>query len=176
MWADSDPILPLETGEKFAASLGGSLAHVIRDAGHFLQEDAGAEIGARIVEWLDSVGVGRRASARGCPVEALDVRRGADGPRTARTDARRPPAPSLARLRPAPSPLRRDPTRKMLRTRRPPTGRATSPGTQAEDVARAPAQAGSRNIFRVAGGTTGGQGLGEPAARRVRKGRPHRPA
>jgi hypothetical protein len=28
---------------------------VIGDAGHFLQEDAGAEIGARIVEWLDSL-------------------------------------------------------------------------------------------------------------------------
>jgi haloalkane dehalogenase len=55
MWADSDPILPLATGEKFAAALGGSLTHVIHDAGHFLQEDAGAEIGARIVEWLDSL-------------------------------------------------------------------------------------------------------------------------
>ena len=55
MWADSDPVLPLETGQRFAAALGGKLAHVIGDAGHFLQEDAGAEIGARIVEWLDSL-------------------------------------------------------------------------------------------------------------------------
>ncbi len=55
MWADSDPVLPLETGRRFAAALGGELAHVIGDAGHFLQEDAGAEIGARIVEWLDSL-------------------------------------------------------------------------------------------------------------------------
>jgi haloalkane dehalogenase len=55
MWADSDPILPVSTGEKFAAALGGSLTHVIHDAGHFLQEDAGPEIGARIVEWLDSL-------------------------------------------------------------------------------------------------------------------------
>jgi haloalkane dehalogenase len=55
MWADSDPVLPLETGRRFATALGGELAHVIGDAGHFLQEDAGAEIGARIVEWLDSL-------------------------------------------------------------------------------------------------------------------------
>jgi haloalkane dehalogenase len=55
MWADADPVLPLETGRRFAAALGGDLAHVIADAGHFLQEDAGAEIGARIVEWLDSL-------------------------------------------------------------------------------------------------------------------------
>jgi haloalkane dehalogenase len=54
MWADSDPVIPLETGRRFAAALGGELAHVIGDAGHFLQEDAGAEIGARIVDWLDS--------------------------------------------------------------------------------------------------------------------------
>jgi haloalkane dehalogenase len=55
MWADADPVLPLETGRRFAAALGGDLAHVIADAGHFLQEDAGAEIGARIVEWLDAL-------------------------------------------------------------------------------------------------------------------------
>jgi haloalkane dehalogenase len=55
MWADSDPVLPLETGRHFAASLGGELAHVIGGAGHFLQEDAGAEIGARIVDWLASL-------------------------------------------------------------------------------------------------------------------------
>ncbi len=55
MWADADPVLPLETGRRFAAALGGDLAHVIADAGHFLQEDAGAEVGARIVEWLDAL-------------------------------------------------------------------------------------------------------------------------
>jgi haloalkane dehalogenase len=55
MWAASDPVLPLETGRRFAAALNGRLSHVIADAGHFLQEDAGAEIGARIVEWLDSL-------------------------------------------------------------------------------------------------------------------------
>jgi haloalkane dehalogenase len=52
LWADSDPVLPLETGRRFAAALGGELAHVIADAGHFLQEDAGAQVGALIADWL----------------------------------------------------------------------------------------------------------------------------
>ncbi len=52
MWADSDPVLPIETGRRFAAALGGELAHVIADAGHFLQEDAGPQIGALIADWL----------------------------------------------------------------------------------------------------------------------------
>jgi haloalkane dehalogenase len=56
LWADSDPVLPLDTGRRFAAALGGEIDHVIADAGHFLQEDAGAEIGARIVDWLGSDG------------------------------------------------------------------------------------------------------------------------
>jgi len=54
LWADSDPVLPLETGRRFASALGGELAHVIENAGHFLQEDAGPEIGALIADWLGS--------------------------------------------------------------------------------------------------------------------------
>ena len=54
LWADSDPVLPLDTGRRFAAALGGELAHVIADAGHFLQEDAGPQIGALIADWLRS--------------------------------------------------------------------------------------------------------------------------
>jgi haloalkane dehalogenase len=54
LWADSDPILPLETGRRFAAAMGGELAHVIAGAGHFLQEDAGPQIGALIADWLRS--------------------------------------------------------------------------------------------------------------------------
>ncbi|MGZ4169288.1 MAG: alpha/beta fold hydrolase, partial [Solirubrobacteraceae bacterium] len=54
LWADSDPVLPLETGRRFAAALGGELAHVISDAGHFLQEDAGPQIGELIADWLRS--------------------------------------------------------------------------------------------------------------------------
>jgi haloalkane dehalogenase len=52
LWADSDPVLPLDTGERFAAAIGGEIAHVIKDASHFLQEDAGPEIGGLIANWL----------------------------------------------------------------------------------------------------------------------------
>jgi haloalkane dehalogenase len=52
LWADSDPILSLETGRRFAAALGGEIDHVIAGASHFLQEDAGAEIGRLIADWL----------------------------------------------------------------------------------------------------------------------------
>jgi haloalkane dehalogenase len=54
LWADSDPVLPLETGRRFAGVLGTDVAHVIADASHFLQEDAGPEIGRLIAEWLAS--------------------------------------------------------------------------------------------------------------------------
>jgi haloalkane dehalogenase len=54
LWADSDPVLPLETGERFAAALGAQIDHVIEDAGHFLQEDAGPQIGGLIADWLRS--------------------------------------------------------------------------------------------------------------------------
>jgi haloalkane dehalogenase len=54
LWADSDPVLPLATGERLAAALGSELAHVIADASHFLQEDAGPEIGRLIADWLQS--------------------------------------------------------------------------------------------------------------------------
>jgi pimeloyl-ACP methyl ester carboxylesterase len=45
-------VLPVETGERFAAALGAEIDHVIRDASHFLQEDAGPEIGRLIAGWL----------------------------------------------------------------------------------------------------------------------------
>ena len=54
LWADSDPVLSLETGERFAQALGTTVDHVIADAGHFLQEDQGPEIGRLIAEWLKS--------------------------------------------------------------------------------------------------------------------------
>ena len=54
LWADSDPVLPLETGRRFAAALGGKIDHVIAGASHFLQEDAGPEIGSLIASWLRS--------------------------------------------------------------------------------------------------------------------------
>lgn len=45
-------MLPLETGRCFAQALGTEVAHVIPEAGHFLQEDAGPQIGALIADWL----------------------------------------------------------------------------------------------------------------------------
>jgi haloalkane dehalogenase len=54
LWADSDPVLPLQTGERLARALGTEIDHVIADAGHFLQEDAGVEIGGLISDWLRS--------------------------------------------------------------------------------------------------------------------------
>ena len=54
LWADSDPVLTLQTGERFAAALGTELDHVIADASHFLQEDQGPEIGRLIADWLGS--------------------------------------------------------------------------------------------------------------------------
>jgi haloalkane dehalogenase len=52
LWADSDPVLPLRTGHRFAEALGTSVDHVIEGAGHFLQEDAGPQIGGLIADWL----------------------------------------------------------------------------------------------------------------------------
>jgi haloalkane dehalogenase len=54
LWADSDPVLPLRTGERFAEALGTQIDHVVAEAGHFLQEDAGVEIGGLISDWLTS--------------------------------------------------------------------------------------------------------------------------
>ncbi len=54
LWADSDPVLPLDVGRRFAAALGTEVHHEIADASHFLQEDAGAVIGALIADWLGS--------------------------------------------------------------------------------------------------------------------------
>jgi haloalkane dehalogenase len=53
IWADSDPVLPLGVAERFAAAIGTEVHHTV-DASHFLQEDAGPEIGRLIAEWLQS--------------------------------------------------------------------------------------------------------------------------
>jgi pimeloyl-ACP methyl ester carboxylesterase len=39
-------------GERFAAALGTDVHHWIPEAGHFLQEDAGAAIGGHVARWL----------------------------------------------------------------------------------------------------------------------------
>ncbi|HEV7918096.1 MAG TPA: haloalkane dehalogenase [Solirubrobacterales bacterium] len=53
LWADKDPVLPVKLGEAFAARIDAAPPAIIEDAGHFLQEDAGEEIGRRLVDWLD---------------------------------------------------------------------------------------------------------------------------
>ena len=54
LWADSDPILPLSTGRRFAEAIGHDpdAIVVVENASHFLQEDAGEEIGQHIARWL----------------------------------------------------------------------------------------------------------------------------
>jgi len=52
LWADSDPILPFSVGERVSSELNLMPPRAIADASHFLQEDAGPEIGAIIAEWL----------------------------------------------------------------------------------------------------------------------------
>ena len=54
VWADSDPVLTLQTGERFAAAIGTEVAHVVENASHFLQENAGPEIGRLIADWLNA--------------------------------------------------------------------------------------------------------------------------
>ena len=52
LWADSDPVLSVETGRRFAQRLGRPEPEIIPDASHFLQEDQGQLIGERIADWL----------------------------------------------------------------------------------------------------------------------------
>jgi haloalkane dehalogenase len=54
MWADSDPALPLDPVGRNVQTLfpTAEKLSVIHDAGHFLQEDQGHEIGALIADWL----------------------------------------------------------------------------------------------------------------------------
>jgi haloalkane dehalogenase len=53
VFSDSDPIFSPRVGERFAALLpGAGPAETLAGAGHFLQEDRGAELGERIARWL----------------------------------------------------------------------------------------------------------------------------
>jgi haloalkane dehalogenase len=54
LWADSDPIIPPATGERFAAAIGRDPPRPIENASHFLQEDQGPLIGALIADWLSA--------------------------------------------------------------------------------------------------------------------------
>ncbi len=52
LWAEGDPIIPLKTGIRLAQVINAPEPEVIADASHFLQEDAGEQLGARIAQWL----------------------------------------------------------------------------------------------------------------------------
>jgi len=53
LFGDSDPIFRPEVAEAIARLIPGALpAELVADAGHFVQEDAGEEVAARIVEFL----------------------------------------------------------------------------------------------------------------------------
>lgn len=52
LWADSDPILPFSMGERVSSELNLPAPVRVADAGHFLQEDAGEQIGKTIADWL----------------------------------------------------------------------------------------------------------------------------
>ena len=53
LWGGADAVLPVSIGERFARSIPHcDDVEVIPDAGHFLQEDAGERIGARIARFV----------------------------------------------------------------------------------------------------------------------------
>lgn len=52
LWADADPIIPFHIGERFASAINAEAPEKIENASHFLQEDAGEQIGERIADWL----------------------------------------------------------------------------------------------------------------------------
>ncbi len=54
LWAEDDPVLPFSVGERIATQLNFPAPRPIADASHFLQEDAGPEIGEIIATWLRS--------------------------------------------------------------------------------------------------------------------------
>ncbi len=54
LFGDSDPIFPPQVAEHIAGLIPGALpAETIANAGHFVQEDAGEEVAARIVRFLE---------------------------------------------------------------------------------------------------------------------------
>lgn len=54
LFGDSDPIFPPEVAERIAELIPGALpSETIAGAGHFVQEDAGEEVAARIIRFLE---------------------------------------------------------------------------------------------------------------------------
>jgi haloalkane dehalogenase len=54
LWGEHDGVLPVALGGAFTAAIGRAEPEIIEGAGHFLQEDAGEQIGRRIAAWLTS--------------------------------------------------------------------------------------------------------------------------
>jgi haloalkane dehalogenase len=54
LWGEEDHALPVAAGEALAQALEWPAPRRIAGAGHYLQEDAGGEVGALIAEWLGS--------------------------------------------------------------------------------------------------------------------------
>lgn len=53
LWGADDPIIPPEVGERLAAAIGSAVGvETVSPAAHFLQEDAGDEIGRRLVRFV----------------------------------------------------------------------------------------------------------------------------
>jgi haloalkane dehalogenase len=54
IWGEADSILPIQAGWRFARAIGAEVDHVIPGVGHYLQEDAGQQVGRLILRWLKS--------------------------------------------------------------------------------------------------------------------------
>jgi haloalkane dehalogenase len=52
IWGEADAILPIEAGWRFARAIGAEIDHTIPGVGHYLQEDAGHQVGRMILRWL----------------------------------------------------------------------------------------------------------------------------
>ena len=52
LWAENDPIIPPTTGRRLAERIGWPEPEIIPNASHFLQEDAGEQLGRRVAAWL----------------------------------------------------------------------------------------------------------------------------
>ena len=60
IWSEADAILPIGTGWRLARAIGAEIDHVIPGVGHYLQEDAGMQIGHMIAGWLKRTVPGKR--------------------------------------------------------------------------------------------------------------------
>ncbi|HEV8307054.1 MAG TPA: haloalkane dehalogenase [Methylomirabilota bacterium] len=52
LWSDQDRVFPIEAGRRFAGLFPGATFRVVEGAGHFLQEERGAEIGREVARFI----------------------------------------------------------------------------------------------------------------------------